>query len=149
MKFIRYQQPDIHSSLGNFSSLFEDALTRLAPLGRSSEQTHQSPRSQRLSYKDNEAGFDFIFEVPGTSREDVNLQVEKNVLTVSTENPGADNIHGEDNERTGGGKVRYQSQVRLPRHLDLEGAKAPLENGILTVSFPKAAQAKARQIEIT
>lgn len=148
MKVIRYQQPDIYNSLGNFSSFFEDALTSLAPLGSAGEKSHSGPRSPRVSYKETEAGFDFSFEIPGVGREDVNLEVEKNVLTVSTGKPIEENAEGTDDATEKAEKVRYRSQVRLPRHLDLEAAKAQLENGVLTVSFPKAPQAKARQIEI-
>lgn len=148
MKLIRYQQPNVHSSLNPFSNLFEDALTSLAPIERNDPAASPGARSPLVTYVENDSGFDFIFEIPGVQREDVNLELKKNVLTVST---GKDVSEKEEESAESSAResaYRYLSRVRLPQHLDTSSAQAHLENGILTVSFPKAAEAKARHIEI-
>ena len=146
MKLIRYQQPTLQSPVSNLSSLFEDALTSLSPLR--SFQDPELTRSPRVRYKEFDSKFDFVFEVPGVSREDINIHVENTILTVSSGKNASENNGQEENKAEASEVIRYLSQVRLPRLLDLDAAEAKLENGILTVSFPKAEQAKARQIEI-
>ena len=88
------------------------------------------------------------FDVPGLSADDIELTVEKGVLTVTAERSWA---HGEDEqvlaaERPHG---RFTRQVSLSEGIDDEGIEASYENGVLTVTLPVAEQAKARKVEIT
>ena len=42
----------------------------------------------------------------------------------------------------------FQRAFTLPKSVAVDGVKADLDNGILTVRMPKAAEAKSRTIEI-
>jgi len=88
-------------------------------------------------------------ELPGMHREDFELSVENNVLTLKGERKfekkdERDNYHRV--ERQYGSFVR---QFTLPQTVTAEGATADFENGVLRVALPKREETKARKIEIT
>jgi HSP20 family protein len=86
-------------------------------------------------------------EVPGMKMDDLELTVLGNELTIKgcfreTKREG---VSYHRRERGGGSFTRV---LRLPVDLDAEQVQAGLENGVLTVTMPKAASAKARKIEV-
>lgn len=90
-----------------------------------------------------------ITEMPGLKRENIEIDVENNVLTVRGE---------KREERTEGeqgkwhlAERRYGTFARsfvLPRDVDADGIQAHFEDGVLTVSVPKSEKARRRRIEI-
>ena len=90
-------------------------------------------------------------ELPGMSDDDIAIDLENNVLTIS----------GQKNEvrEEGDEERRYHVYERhfgsfnrsftLPRTVDPNGINATFDNGILTVKMPKVAEAKGRKIEIS
>jgi HSP20 family protein len=104
-----------------------------------------SPRVDIFEEKDNlivEA------ELPGLNREDFDVSVENNILTLKGERKfekkeNTDNFHRV--ERSYGAFTR---QFTLPQTVTAEGATADFENGVLRISLPKREETKARKIEI-
>ena len=87
-------------------------------------------------------------ELPGMKREDFDLSVENNVITLRGERhfektEETDNYHRV--ERAYGSFVR---SFTLPNSVSSEGATADYRNGVLRVTLPKRAETKARRIEI-
>jgi HSP20 family protein len=86
-------------------------------------------------------------ELPGLGDEDVDVQLDDRVLTVSGEI--------QEKKRTGilhrrTRKVgRFDYTVMLPGELDDDHVDASLRNGVLTVRVPKSPQTRRRRIEIT
>ena len=85
-------------------------------------------------------------EVPGVKREDVNIEVSGNELTIS----------GEIKVREREGIIRrrtrrvgeFEFRVLLPNEVNAEGIDAKLNDGVLTVRIPKAERAQRRRIEV-
>jgi HSP20 family protein len=85
-------------------------------------------------------------EVPGVKREDVNIEVSGNELTIS----------GEIKVREREGVIRrrtrrvgeFEFRVVLPNEVNAEGIDAKLNDGVLTVRIPKAERAQRRRIEV-
>ncbi len=86
-------------------------------------------------------------DAPGVSLEDIDVEVERNHLTVSVERREM-----ADNERTevvrGRAMGRFSRRFYLSESLDGSSVEAGYENGILTLSIPVTEKAKARKIEI-
>lgn len=87
-------------------------------------------------------------ELPGMSREDFDLTVENNVITLRGERhfekkDEADNYHRV--ERAYGTFIR---SFTLPQSVSSEAATAEYQNGVLRVTLPKREETKARKIEI-
>ena len=89
--------------------------------------------------------------LPGIAPEQVDLQVEDRVLTIKGE-VKHENEDGEENGNKYYVRERFygafERKVRLPNYVDTEAAQANFENGLLTVSLPKAETAKRRQIPV-
>ena len=94
-------------------------------------------------------GDEFVveFDLPGVSPDSVNLDVERNVLTVKAERPG---LNG-DRERIAAERPRgvFSRQLILGDNLDTESVGARYSSGVLTVRIPVAEQAKPRKIQIS
>ena len=87
-------------------------------------------------------------EVPGLKQEEIDVNFHDGVLTIKGERK-----HEAETNKEGYHSVQrcygaFHRAVRLPAEVDASNAKAELKDGILTVTFPKAEQAKARKIKI-
>ena len=89
----------------------------------------------------------FRAEVPGIEKDDIEVSVEDNVLTIrGTRKRDVEVSEGAYRlERSFGGFTRKFS---LPRGLDTSQVKAVHKNGLLEVSLPKAEEARARKITV-
>jgi HSP20 family protein len=94
-------------------------------------------------------GEDFVvaFDLPGVTVDSVDIDVERNVLTVKAERP--DPV-GEDTELIASERPRgvFSRQLILGDALDTNGVKASYDGGVLTLRIPVAEKAKPRRIEI-
>src|SRR6266436_2442525 len=87
-------------------------------------------------------------ELPGMNREDFELTIENNVVTLRGERrfekkEDTDNYHRV--ERSYGSFLR---SFTLPNTVTAEGANADYRNGVLRVTLPKREETKARRIEV-
>ena len=87
------------------------------------------------------------FDLPGVSPDSIDLDVERNVLTVSAERVSR---NGDwemlASERSRG---RFSRQLVLGDNLDLDKIEANYEGGVLRLIVPVAEKAKPRKIQIT
>ena len=77
-------------------------------------------------------------ELPGATKEGLNLRLEENTLRIEAFAPPRRNT----------GKVKYERAFTLGKGVDLEDIHADLKHGVLTISLPKAAAAKPKRIEV-
>ena len=96
------------------------------------------------------AGDEFVvhFDLPGVSADAVELEVERNVLTVKAERrPVAvgDNIEMQLSERPLG---VFSRQLFLGDTLDTDHIAADYDAGVLTLRIPVAEKAKPRKVQI-
>ena len=91
--------------------------------------------------------FQIEFDLPGVSPESIDLDVERNVLTVRAERPA---LNG-DQELVAAERPRgvFSRQLILGDNLDTEHVQAGYQAGVLTLRIPVAEKAKPRKIEIT
>jgi HSP20 family protein len=87
------------------------------------------------------------FDLPGVSPETVDLDVERNVLTVSAERVSR---NGDwemlASERPRG---RFSRQLVLGDNLDLDHIDASYDGGVLRLTVPVAEKAKSRKIQVS
>ena len=87
-------------------------------------------------------------ELPGLSREDVEVELEDGVLTIQGEKKyekKEENAQGLLYERRWG---TFSRRFTLPRAVAADGITADLADGVLTIRVPKAEEAKGRKIEV-
>lgn len=87
-------------------------------------------------------------ELPGIPKGDVQITLEDGVLTITGEKR-SDRETKEKNyhvvERSFGS---FQRSLTLPSGVEADKAKAAFDNGVLTITIPKAEAAKPRKLEI-
>lgn len=91
--------------------------------------------------------FEVEFDLPGISPDSINLDVERNVVTVKAERPALD----KDLEMLAAERPRgvFSRQLVLGENLDTENIEASYDTGVLRLRIPVAERAKPRKIEIT
>lgn len=86
--------------------------------------------------------------LPGLTAEDIHINVENDLLTISAEQAESSE---ESNERYLLRERRYGSfsrTMRLPKGIDGEQTTAEVKDGVLTLTLPKREEVKPRQIEV-
>jgi len=87
--------------------------------------------------------------LPGMKAEDVDITVSEDVLTIKGEKKHEDTT---ENENFYLKEIRYGAfsrSIPLPGNVKYEDAEADFDDGILTVTLPKAEVAKPKSIRIT
>ncbi len=87
------------------------------------------------------------FDLPGVDVNSLNLDVERNVLTVHAQRPELD----PDRELVSAERARgvFSRQMFLGETLDTDAIEANYAGGVLRLTIPVAEKAKPRRIEIT
>ena len=86
--------------------------------------------------------------VPGVKPENIDIQYQGGVLTLRTKTEPYELEQGATgivNEISVAQAIR---QVNLPRTVQVEQATTSIENGVLTLTLPKTADAKPKQIKV-
>jgi HSP20 family protein len=109
--------------------------------------TAARPAAMPMDAWQEDGEFVVAFDLPGVAPDTVDLNVERNVLTVRAErrDPTQPNVELVVAERPRG---VFSRQLLLGDTLDTENIKATYDFGVLTLRIPVAEQAKPRKIEI-
>ena len=87
-------------------------------------------------------------DLPGLAEEDVTIEVEDNVLTVSGERKAEHTDSKEGYHRVERAFGHFSRSLTLPEGVNPEAVKANFDRGVLEVSIPKPEQRKPRKISI-
>ncbi|MBI2894929.1 MAG: Hsp20 family protein [Deltaproteobacteria bacterium] len=78
-----------------------------------------------------------IADLPGVSKSEVRVEVEKGRLCLAATRAGA-----------GGRPIEYRRDIRMPENIEAEKVSAQMLDGVLRVHLPRSSQRKGRQITI-
>ena len=122
-----------------FSSVF-DAPQQSATGGR-----RWIPSMDLIETKD-----DYVLraDLPGVSQEDVRIEMENDVLTISGERKAEHTENGDGFVRLERAFGTFSRSLTLPKGINAEAVTAGFADGVLTLRIPKPEQAKPRRIEI-
>ena len=87
------------------------------------------------------------FDLPGVRADSIDLDVERNVVTVRAERP----VREDDREMLAAERMRgvFSRQLVLGDNLDTGRIEASYDAGVLTLRVPVAEQAKPRRISVS
>ncbi|KAG9309243.1 small heat shock protein [Chiua virens] len=137
-----------YDPVSEFNRLFEDALAaRLchhASASSTETNRHSAPKRHEIYrprldvYESKDNTVSVTFELPGLTSDNVTIDVHQNRLIVSGEFPTSDSTEGERayavRERCSG---KFSRTLQLPFGTKPEDVNAKMENGVLTITFPK------------
>ena len=121
---------------GGFDDLFDKAFA--------------APTGAGFNVDIRQEGNDLVVEaeLPGATKDDLEITVEDGTLTIATEYKSAtedEKTHYHVRERRNG---RYSRSFRLPQTADADNVAASLSHGVLTLRIPTREEAKPRRIEV-
>jgi len=114
---------------------------------QSREETRSDDKYIRpaVNIIETEEGLVLTADIPGATKEGLDVNVEKGILTISA--PVRHSLPGQSAYREFE-LANYYRQFSIPESLDHEKAKAEYANGILTLRVPRAEIAKPKRIDV-
>jgi HSP20 family protein len=103
--------------------------------------------SPRTNLYDNGDSFKIIAEVPGMTKEDLNIKIQGNYLELSGSRR-SDSPEGYRTHRNERADSSFTRSFTIPSDVNSEKVQASLADGLLTLILPKAETAKPKQISI-
>jgi HSP20 family protein len=142
MKLIRYAYPQSQASnafnrlfdlgaptIGRFGSILDDFLGAEAGFNQPAVDLYEDDHSYYARS-----------ELPGLSKDAVDIELENSVLTIRSSKESQT-----DTQTT---SARFERSISVPDGVDLDQISAAMQDGILTVTMPKAEARKPRQISV-
>ncbi|HKK18438.1 MAG TPA: Hsp20/alpha crystallin family protein [Opitutales bacterium] len=142
MKLIRYEYPQSPtasafnrlfdlggSSFDRFGSLLDDFFAGTSGFTQPAADLYED-----------EHNYYARFELPGLKKDDIDLELENSVLTISS-------VNVEKSEESES-RASFQRSISVPDGVELDSVSAELKDGVLTVTLPKAEARKPRQISV-
>jgi len=153
MALIRWQRPETArwdpfrqlSTLRNeIDRLFEEPFSAPGE-GMQPFMSGWSPALDVFEDKDN------VFvkaELPGMKKEEIEISLHGDVLTLSGERKEEQKYHEGEIHRSERFVGKFQRTITLPTPVEVDKVKASYKDGILTVTLPKSEEAKPKQIPV-
>lgn len=151
MNPVRYQKPDSWELLPSWNRLsnLREEIERLfeAPFGSGSSELEFFGWTPALDVYEHKDSFIVRAEVPGMKKEDIQLSLHQNCLTLVGERRSEEKSGAEPSrsERLFG---RFHRTFSLPKPVQADKVRAEYKDGILTVTLPKTEESKPKQIEV-
>ncbi len=95
-----------------------------------------------------EDGYVVKVELPGVNKEDVRITLEENLLTIRGEKKQEKESKDQNYHRMERSYGSFQRSFTLPTSVKADKIDANYRDGILTVTLPKAEEARRKQIEV-
>jgi len=87
-------------------------------------------------------------ELPGVSKDDVKITLDENVLTVKGEKKQEKEEKDRNYHRVERSYGSFERSFRLPTSVKSDKIDAMYKDGVLTITLPKAEEAKPKEIEV-
>lgn len=151
MSLIRYQTPSsvMWPSLNRWANLRDDLDTLLdLPFWNGSGRQAQlfSGWTPALDLYQNNDNVVALVELPGMRKEEIEISLHDGTLTIAGERKEETGHDGATRTERFTGKFRRT--ITLPTRVDANKVSATYKDGILTVTLPKAEEAKPKQIQV-
>lgn len=101
-----------------------------------------------VDIRETDEAFSFVVELPGLSKDEIEITVEDKVLTLSGERKWDEEQDRNSYRRIERNYGSFNRSFTLPRDVNAEAIEAVSENGLLTVVVPKAPESRPHRIEI-
>jgi len=152
MSLIRYQAPELSTwpTFGRLSNLRDelDTLFELPFWSNFGRQTQLfSGWTPVLDLYQNNDNLIAVVELPGMRKEDIEISLHDGMLTIGGERK-SETREGDKAERTERYIGKFRRSITLPTRVDANKVRATYKDGILTITLPKAEEAKPKQIQV-
>ncbi|MFT5468781.1 MAG: HSP20 family protein [Verrucomicrobiales bacterium] len=116
--------------------------TATGPVLKPSRRQQRSSLKLSADFFEDEGNFFARVELPGVKRDEVNLSLDGDLLTIAYEK------RAEPESENSTETATYQRAIRTPEGIKPEAISAKLEDGLLILTLPKADEVKPREIAV-
>ena len=153
MSLVRYQTPNsvMWPSLNRWANLRDDLDTLLELpflMGAGRQAQLFNGRTPALDLYQNNDNVVAVVELPGMRKEDIEISLHDGTLTIGGERKSETDANNENATRTERFTGKFRRSITLPTRVDANKVNATYKDGILTVTLPKAEEAKPKQIQV-
>lgn len=137
MNLVRFQKPRYSVNQSLVDQLFNDFLRN----DYHENYLNNCKNSPATNVFETENEFKIQIQLPGFSKENLNINFQNNVLTIKVEKENTEKqeeykyVHREFEA------YNFEKQFRVPKAVDSEKINAKFENGILNILLPKKEEA--------
>lgn len=129
------------SLLNDFDRLFENVFSGVP--------SFEGTNTPVVDVREEKERYVLEAELPGMTEKDVDVHVEDNMLTIKSAKEEEKEEKNEEGYLVRERRSRsFSRSFVLPKDVDRDKVEARFRNGLLTLTMPKSAESKARQIQI-
>lgn len=135
---------DMLSTYDRINRFFEDAFREFGD--ESESLTSWCPAADIYETDD-----DYVFklEVPGIPKDDIDIDLQNNTLTIKGERKEDNEVKKENYHRVESYSGSFSRSFALPRNVDVNKINATMKDGVLGLRIAKAEEQKAKAITIS
>ena len=103
-----------------------------------------------VNTREGEHAYHVEVDLPGIKKEDIDVDVKDNIVTISGERKTKKEVSEEDYYKVESAYGKFERSFSLPENVDIENIHAESEDGVLEVVIPKLQEAEkqSKKIEI-
>lgn len=141
MSIVRWRAPSLNQMERRMQSLFDEPF-------RLSFITEDMGWSPSVEVTETDDAIEVAAELPGVSRDDVEVELQNNVLTIRGEKKQEKEEQNRDRHIVERYYGSFQRSFALPTPVEEDEVKAEFRNGVLRIHLQKATQARGRKVPI-
>ncbi|MEO7599406.1 MAG: Hsp20/alpha crystallin family protein [Opitutus sp.] len=152
MRIVRYTYPSLRGPSSTLSRLsrspwtgLETEVDRLFATALGGFNGHSTAKHIPLDLFEDKENTYVRAELPGVSREDINVEMVEDYLTISASRKETVGKDDQPNEQSSA----FSRSVSIPEEVQADKVSASYEDGVLTVRLPKREAAKPRKVSVT
>lgn len=101
--------------------------------------------SKNVNIVENDNSYDLSLELPGFAKEDIKVEIENDILTISSEVKTKEDVNEKNYIKKSFTKSSFSKSYILSEDIDKENINASMENGILNISIGKIKSIEEKQ----
>lgn len=139
-----------YNELERMRKSFELMNSIFSDIERASGQDSISSFLPKVNTREDDKAYYIEVDLPGVSKEDIEITTEDNVLTISGERKLKEEAKEEDYYKVESFYGHFSRSFTLPEDVDVKNIEAKNENGVLEIVIPKKEDEskKPKKIEI-
>jgi HSP20 family protein len=131
------------SVANSFESIFDPFFLKAFRLRTTGADVAEEEYDLMMNLSETQNAYKLEAEIPGATKDMVKIDAEEHFLRIYGELPRPTDEEGEKRwivERSYG---KFDRKIRLPRNAEMDKINAKVENGLLSLTIPKAAVEKS------
>jgi HSP20 family protein len=102
----------------------------------------------RVDIREDDAGFMILADIPGVDPKDIEIHMEKGILTIKGERRVENRQEGQRYSRVERAHGVFHRRFALPDSANAEGITATGRHGVLEIAIPKKPETTPRRIQV-